>query len=73
MNVHPIIRQIINRDCHVGASNRAVIKHVVSRLKRGYATFRAMPRADRKIMLQQCIAVHAENRALYGQVMGASR
>jgi uncharacterized protein YlxP (DUF503 family) len=69
MAIHPIIRQIIARDCHVGSSNRAVIRHVVSRLRAKYATFRAMPPADRKAFLRQCVAAHAENQATYSFVM----
>ena len=46
--MHPIVKQIIDRDCHVGISNRAVMRHVISRLKCGWATFRQMPKADHK-------------------------
>jgi hypothetical protein len=67
--IHPIIRQIVNRDCHVGWNNRQVIAHVISRLKRKYATFKAMPPADRKEMMRQCIAQHADNRTLYSNVV----
>ena len=28
IEVHPIVRQIIDRDCHVGESYRTVIRHV---------------------------------------------
>ena len=67
--VHPIIRQIIDRDCHVSMRNRAVIRHVISRLKDGYMTFRAMPHEDRKELMRQCVRVHRENRELYCDVM----
>ena len=76
MTPHPIIVQIIDRDCHVRWSNRRVIRHVISRLKNKYATFAAMPRDDqppvmgRRTMMRQCIAVHRENRELYQDVMG---
>ena len=66
---HPIIRQIVDRDCHVSASNRAVIRHVVSRLKNKYATFRAMALEHRRSLMRDCIAVHGENRNLYRAVM----
>jgi hypothetical protein len=69
LDVHPIVRQIINRDCHVGCSNRGVIRHVVSKLRSGWQTYRAMPRADRRLLMQQCIQQHRENRALYRAVM----
>ncbi len=67
--MHPIVRQIIDRDCHVGISNRAVMRHVISRLKDGWETFRQMPKADRKELLRQCRDHHRENRELYVAVM----
>lgn len=67
--IHPIIRQIIDRDCHAGWSNREVIRHVISRLKGKYRTFRAMPRDDRRWFMRQCLQVHADNRQLYREVM----
>ena len=51
IDIHPIIRQIIDRDCHVSWSNRRVIRHVVSKLRDGQRTFRAMPREDRRTLL----------------------
>ena len=68
MTIHPIIEQCVNR-CHVSESNRAVIKYVISRLRKGYDTFRAMPKKDRKTMMRMCIYVHSENRSLYNLVM----
>jgi hypothetical protein len=67
--VHPIFRQIIDRDCHVSMRNRDVIRHVISKLRDGNDTFRAMPRDDRRELLRQCIAVHRENWELYVDVM----
>ena len=67
--VHPIVRQIIDRDCHVSMRNREVIRHVISRLKDGYTAFRAMPREDRKELMRQCVQVHRENWELYRDVM----
>lgn len=69
IEVHPIVRQIINRDCHVGESDRAVIRHVVSKLRQGYGTFRELPKAERRSLMQQCIQQHRENRDLYRAVM----
>lgn len=69
MNVHPIVRQIIDRDCHVSMSNRAVIRHVVSKLKDGHKTFRAMPKVDRRRLMEGCISVHRQNWKLYAYVM----
>jgi hypothetical protein len=69
LDVHPIIRQIINRDCHVGESNRKVIRHVVSKLRNGYRTFRGMQKEERKAFMRQCIQQHRENCELYRAVM----
>ena len=65
---HPIIRQIVNR-CHVGDSNRTVIRYVVSRLRHGYATFHALSREQRHILMRDAIEVHEANRQLYFRVM----
>jgi hypothetical protein len=69
IDVHPIVRQIIDRDCHVSESYRAVIRHVVSKLRGGHKTFRGMPRTDRRLLMQQCIQQHRANRKLYVAVM----
>jgi hypothetical protein len=68
-DAHPIVRQIIDRDCHVAESNRNVIDHVIGKLSDGYATFRGLPKAERRRFLEDCIAVHAANRAEYEAVM----
>ena len=67
--VHPIVGQIIDRDCHVSLSDRAVMRHVITRLKHGYQTFRQMPTEGRKELLRQCRDRHQENRELYIAVM----
>ncbi|HMP71428.1 MAG TPA: hypothetical protein PKA76_18920, partial [Pirellulaceae bacterium] len=67
--VHPIIRQIIDRDCHVAESNLTVIRHVVSKLKHGYVTFKAMPKGDRREFILQCIRHHRQNLKIYVEVM----
>jgi hypothetical protein len=67
--MHPIVRQIIDRDCHVSLSHRAVMRHVISKLRHGWATFRQMPKADRKELLRQCVQAHRNNRELYRIVM----
>lgn len=69
VDVHPIVKQIIDRDCHVGESYRTVIRHVVSKLRGGRKTFRAMPRPDRRLLMRQCIQQHHANRELYRAVM----
>ena len=63
------ITGIIDRDCHVGCSNRSVIRHVVSKMRSGSKTYRAMPRDERRLLMQQCIRQHRENRELYAAVM----
>ncbi len=66
---HPIVRQIIDRDCHVAISTRAVVEHVISKLRNGYETFISMPPADRHRFLRQCIDIHQANRVEYQDVM----
>jgi len=68
-DVSPIIIQIIGR-CHVSATNRQVIRYLISRLKRKYKTWKAMPLADRRQVMKACIVVHAENIRTYNYVMG---
>ncbi len=70
-DVHPIIRQIIDRDCHVGEGNRTVIRHVISKLRDGYTTFRQMKDSDRREFIEQCLSAHRANIRLYAEVMGA--
>lgn len=67
--IHPIIRQVIDRDCPVGESGRAVVRHVISKLKHGYDTFRIMPKLERRKFIEQCLSQHAANRRLYAEVM----
>ena len=69
-SIDPIVRQIIDRDCHVAISNRAVIRHVISKLRGEMQTFRAMPREERREWMRQCIARHQQNREQYVAVMG---
>jgi hypothetical protein len=69
LDVHPIVRQIVNRDCHVAWSNRQAIKHVASKLRHGLKTFRAMPREDRRRLMRECVQQHRENWELYVAVM----
>ena len=69
LGVHPIVKQIIDRDCHVAESNRTVIRHVISKLRRGWQTFRSLPKSDRRQLMQQCVQQHRDNRELYRAVM----
>ena len=74
MSGHPIIRQIVDRDCHVAMSAREVVRYVISRLRDGYKTFRAMPRSERHRLIEDCVRRHRENFQLYAEVMnGAPR
>ena len=66
---HPILRQIIDRDCHVSLSYRAVIRHVISKLRDGYQTFRSQSKEERRSFVEQCIQIHQANRAEYEAVM----
>lgn len=67
-----IVRQIVGR-CHVGESDSKVIRYFVSRLKRGYRTWRELPRAERKQWMRWVIGEHSDNRALYDCVMRGGR
>ncbi len=68
-NIHPIIRQVIDRDCHVSESDRAVVRHVISRLKHGYDSFQKMTSTDRRMLIKQSLAQHRANQRLYADVM----
>lgn len=68
-SVHPIIRQIIDRDCHVATPSREVVRHVISKLKDGYKSYRAMPKADRRLLIEQCVSHHRDNFTEYVEVM----
>jgi len=68
-SVHPIIKQIIDRDCHVATSAKEVVRHVISKLSKGYETLRAMPQTDRNLLVEQCIQHHRGNFKEYVEVM----
>lgn len=65
---NPIIRQVVDR-CHVGDTNREVIRYVISRFKRGYQTYRMIPKHTRRSILLAIIGIHRNNRQLYIHVM----
>ncbi len=67
-----IVEMIVGR-CHVGDSDRKVIRYVISRLTDGRRTFRAMTRKDRKALLRQIIDAHTANQKLYHHVMTGNR
>jgi hypothetical protein len=66
LTIPSIVSQIVGR-CHVGQSNRAVIRYFVSRLKHG--AWRKLSRDERKTWLGYVLRAHAENRTLYAAVM----
>lgn len=68
-SVHPIIKQIIDRDCHVGSSAEEVVRHVISKLRKGYETLRSMPPEDRASLVEQCVQHHRGNLKEYVEVM----
>lgn len=72
-SIHPIVRQIIDRDCHVGSSDREVIRHVISKLRGGFDAFRQMDEELRQSLIDQCIHQHSQNRQLYVEVMSGFR
>ena len=72
-DVHPIIKQIIDRDCHVGESNRNVVLHVISKLAKGHQSFQAMTAEDRQEFVEQCLIQHRRNQQLYQEVMSGFR
>lgn len=68
-DAHPIVRQIIDRDCHVAESDLGVVRHVVAKLRDGYQTFCSLPKEERRRFVEQCLDVHRANRAEYEAVM----
>ena len=58
------IRRIVDR-CHVGESNRKVIRYFVSRLKAGHRTWRSLTSRQRRGILRDIIKTHALNRKVY--------
>lgn len=62
-----IIGNIVSR-CHVGTSNRQVIKYVISRLKNKKKTFWALSKSDRRYLMETAIKEHSENLKLYRKV-----
>jgi hypothetical protein len=60
---------IVDR-CHVGQDYGSVRRYVVSRLRHGYRTFKALPRAQRRAILREIHRTHRDNRRLYMSVMG---
>ena len=61
-----MIRQIVDR-CHVGDSDLAVIRYVISRMTRGYQTWRSLDRNRRRSVIQEAMRIHHENQDLFKQ------
>lgn len=63
-----MIKQVVDR-CHVGDTNRQVIRFLISRLRNGYQTWIGMEREKRRLVMQECVRIHHENREVYRSVM----
>lgn len=61
-----MISMIVGR-CHVGESNRQVIRYLKSRFRKG--AWRKMSRDQRKAIMREAIECHRANRELYVAVM----
>ena len=66
-----IIRMIVG-NCHVGLSDRKLIRYVISRLKDKDATFWAMSKDNRRYFMTTCLKEHRENQQLYRDVMSGN-
>ncbi len=64
-----MLRMLIGR-CHVADSYSDVIRYVISRMKKGHATYRDQSRTERHSLLRAIIKIHKENRVEYASVMG---
>jgi len=51
--------------CHVGESKLQVFRFVLSKVKGGLKSWKAMPRATRKQALAHIMKRHADNQGLY--------
>ncbi len=69
LNVHPIVRQIVNRDCHVGSTAKSVVQHVISKLRNGVEALRAMSPYERRRLIDDCLVQHQHNLKEYVEVM----
>lgn len=71
METNPIIRHLVG-NCHVGMSDTAVIRHIISRLKEGYKTWKGLDKEQRKKFMRQAVYCHRENQGLYHYVTRGS-
>lgn len=51
-NVHPMFRQIVNRDCHDGSTAKSVVQNVISTLRNGTEALRAMSPFERRRLIE---------------------
>jgi hypothetical protein len=65
-----MIRSIVGQ-CHVGWSNRRVIREIRSRMKRG--AWKALPRETCRRIMRDAIRCHDTNRGLYAHVMSGGQ
>jgi hypothetical protein len=61
-----MIRQIVDR-CHIGDSDLAVIRYLISRMTRGYRTWKSLDRNRRRCLMREAVRIHHENQDLYKQ------
>jgi acyl-CoA reductase-like NAD-dependent aldehyde dehydrogenase len=54
---------------HVMTSDRNAIREIISRLRNGKATWKAMPRRQRHDTIREILRIHRANRKLYVDVM----
>ena len=67
-----IISQIVDR-LDVRTGKLAVVRYVISRMKNGYKTFRALPKASKRDIIKRALGQHRDNQVLYSYVMGGQK
>ncbi len=73
-SIHPIVRRIVQRHGDVGCSARQIVRRVISQLTHGPSTFRALPRAERRWLIDDCMRQHQLDQELHCQLpIGATR
>lgn len=69
MVVNSVVQMIVDRE-HVGASNREVLRSLVTSVKGGLRGWQKIDRRLRHQFMRQAIYAHGENLAMYCYVMG---
>jgi hypothetical protein len=59
-----LVCQIVGR-CHVGESNRKVLRYFIGCLREGMITWRALTRETRREFMKGIFECHSANRGLY--------